>query len=69
VRYLETVADFDVRHMLPQIKIPTLIHVRDDRRVPVALGREMAAAIPGARFVVLSGQNHVSMMPELLAAK
>ena len=60
VRYLETVSEFDVRHLLPQVKVPTLVlHVRDDRRVPVALGREMAAGISGARFVALPGQNHV----------
>jgi pimeloyl-ACP methyl ester carboxylesterase len=60
VRYLETVADFDVRHLLAQVKAPTLVmHVRDERRIPVALGREMAAGIPNARFVALPGKNHV----------
>jgi class 3 adenylate cyclase/pimeloyl-ACP methyl ester carboxylesterase len=60
VRYLETVADFDVRYLLAQVKAPTLVmHVRDERRVPVALGREMAAGIPNARFVALPGKNHV----------
>jgi pimeloyl-ACP methyl ester carboxylesterase len=35
VRYLETVADLDVRELLPQVKAPTLVmHVRDDPRVP-----------------------------------
>jgi len=62
VRYLETVANFDVRHLLKQIKAPTLVmHVRDDRRVPISLGRDMAAEIPSrcaARsksYVALSG--------------
>src|ERR1700738_2433317 len=60
VRYLETVVDFDVRYLLAQVKAPTLVmHVRDERRVPVALGREMAAGIPNARFVALPGKNHV----------
>jgi pimeloyl-ACP methyl ester carboxylesterase len=60
VRYLETVAEFDVRHLLAQVKAPTLVmHVRDERRVPVASGREMAAGIPNARFVALPGKNHV----------
>ena len=27
--------------------------------VPVQLGREIAAGIPGARFVALPGQNHI----------
>ncbi len=60
VRYLEAVAEFDVRHLLPQVKAPTLVmHVRDDRRVPIASSREFAAAIPDARFVTLPGKNHI----------
>ena len=60
VRYLETVAELDVRELLPQVKAPTLVmHVRDDRRIPIELGREMAAGIQGARFVALPGKNHI----------
>ena len=60
VRYLETVADLDVRELLSQVKAPTLVlHVRDDPGVPSDLGRELAAGIPGARFVALPGKNHV----------
>jgi pimeloyl-ACP methyl ester carboxylesterase len=35
------------------------MHVRDDSLVPSKLGRELAAGIPGARFVALPGKNHV----------
>jgi pimeloyl-ACP methyl ester carboxylesterase len=50
-RYLETVADLDVRELLSQVRAPTLVtHVRDPR-VPSDLGRELAAGITGARFV------------------
>jgi pimeloyl-ACP methyl ester carboxylesterase len=35
------------------------MHVRDDLRVPIVLGREMAAGIPDARFVALPGKNHI----------
>jgi pimeloyl-ACP methyl ester carboxylesterase len=60
VRYIETVSDFDVRPLLPKVRVPTLVmHVRDDRRVPVASSRELAAGIPGARFVGLPGKNHL----------
>lgn len=60
VRYLETVSDFDVRPLLKHVKAPTLVmHVRDDRRVPIASGRDLAAEIPGARFVALPGKNHM----------
>jgi class 3 adenylate cyclase/pimeloyl-ACP methyl ester carboxylesterase len=62
VRYLETAAHFDVREFLPKIKVPTLVmHVRDDRRVPIDLGRDVAARIPDARFVALPGKNHIML--------
>jgi pimeloyl-ACP methyl ester carboxylesterase len=35
------------------------MHVCDDLMVPIALGRELEAGIPNARFVVLPGKNHV----------
>jgi len=60
VRYLETTADLDVRELLSKVKAPTLVmHVRDEPRVPSDRGRELAAGIPGARFVALPGKNHV----------
>ena len=59
-RYLETTAEFDVTELLPQVKVPTLVmHARGDAQVPLEAGRQMAAAIPGARFVALQGNNHV----------
>jgi hypothetical protein len=33
--------------------------------VPVELGREIAAGIPGARFVPLPGQNHILLEGDL----
>jgi pimeloyl-ACP methyl ester carboxylesterase len=60
VRYIETVADLDVRELLSKVKAPTLVmHVRDDPRVPSEQGRELAAGIPAARFVALPGKNHI----------
>jgi class 3 adenylate cyclase/pimeloyl-ACP methyl ester carboxylesterase len=59
-RYLETVGELNVLELLSQVKAPTLVmHVRDDSRVPSKLGRELAAGIPGARFVALPGKNHI----------
>jgi pimeloyl-ACP methyl ester carboxylesterase/DNA-binding CsgD family transcriptional regulator len=49
----------DVRAHLPLVRAPTLVvHRRDDRAVPYRLGREVAAAIPGATFVPLQGSAH-----------
>ena len=60
VRYLEAVGDLDVRELLSKVKARTLVmHVRDDPRIPSELGRELAAGIPGARFVALPGKNHL----------
>ena len=60
VRYLETVAELDVRNLLSKVRAPTLVlHVRDELTVPIDRGRELAAGIPGVRFVALPGKNHV----------
>jgi pimeloyl-ACP methyl ester carboxylesterase/DNA-binding SARP family transcriptional activator len=56
---LELSLHLDVRDVLPSIAVPTLVlHRRDDRIVPIARGREVAAAVPGARFLELPGSDH-----------
>ncbi|MDB5560229.1 MAG: bacterial regulatory s, luxR family protein [Enterovirga sp.] len=35
------------------------MHTRGDLLCPLQEGRDLAAAIPNARFVVLQGRNHV----------
>ena len=37
------------------------MHVRGDQVQPFDAGRELAAGIPGARFVALQGQNHMPL--------
>ncbi|MDP3961312.1 MAG: alpha/beta fold hydrolase [Pseudorhodobacter sp.] len=52
-------AAIDVREMLGRIRVPTLVlHRRDDVRVRFEAGRELARAIPGARFIELQGRDH-----------
>jgi pimeloyl-ACP methyl ester carboxylesterase len=42
----------NARHLLEQVRVPTLVvHGTRDRIVPYKVGREIAAAIPGARLV------------------
>jgi pimeloyl-ACP methyl ester carboxylesterase/DNA-binding SARP family transcriptional activator len=61
-RYFEAVGHFDVRPLLGAVRAPTLVmHVREDAVTPVEQGRLMAAGIPGARFVVLPGTNHLPL--------
>jgi pimeloyl-ACP methyl ester carboxylesterase len=50
----------DVRHVLPAIRVPTLIlHRRDDKPVRVGHARYMAEHIAGARYVELAGEDHL----------
>jgi hypothetical protein len=52
--------NMDVRDLLPKVSVPTLVvHYRDDRFIPFEAGRELAAGIPGARFVPLEGDAHL----------
>ncbi len=64
-KLLEARATLDVRELLEQISVPTLIlHSSDDDVVPISLGHELAAAIPGAQFVELDSRNHVLLESE-----
>jgi class 3 adenylate cyclase/pimeloyl-ACP methyl ester carboxylesterase len=59
-RYMRTTAEFDVTGLLAQVRAPTLVmHARGDAQVPMEAGRQMAAGIPGAKFVVLQSNNHI----------
>jgi class 3 adenylate cyclase/pimeloyl-ACP methyl ester carboxylesterase len=57
---LETMnAQIDIRAILPTIQVPTLVlHRTGDPVAHVEAGRDLAAAIPGARFVELPGDTH-----------
>ena len=53
-------SEIDVRHVLPTIRTPTLVlHRVGDGRVSVEGGRQLAAAVPGARYVELPGEDHL----------
>ena len=65
VRHRDAVNQIDVRDLLGEVKVPTLVmHVRDDGVCPVEYGRQMAAGIPGARFVAMPGKNHLFLENE-----
>jgi pimeloyl-ACP methyl ester carboxylesterase len=56
----EMFLDIDVRAVLPTIHVPTLVlHRRGDRVVNRHAGEELAAQIPGARYVELPGIDHL----------
>src|SRR5262245_35856245 len=55
----------DVRPLLRQVQVPTLVvHCDDDHAVVPERGRELAASIPGARYVSLPSANHLMMEDE-----
>jgi hypothetical protein len=63
---LAMLEDIDVREVLPTLSVPTLVMSRrDDPTVPIAWAKEMAAAIPGARFVELDGADHYARIGDV----
>lgn len=57
---LRSVYEFDATPHLSLVRSPTLVlHRRDDRAIPFALGRDLATRIPGAQFVALDGVDHL----------
>jgi len=60
VEHLGFVYSVDVREDLPRVRAPTLVvHRRDDRAIAYDRGRELAAAVPGARLFTLAGSQHL----------
>lgn len=60
VRFQDAFGDIDVRHMLAEVRAPTLVlHARHDQRITLEQGRELAAAIPGARLATLESRSHI----------
>jgi pimeloyl-ACP methyl ester carboxylesterase len=58
-RLLELTYAMDAREEAPRVTAPTVVlHRRQDRAIPFELGRELAAAIPGAELVALEGTMH-----------
>ncbi len=56
---LRAVYGYDSSARAAQVRAPTLVlHRREDRAVSAALGREVAAAIPGAWYRELDGDDH-----------
>ncbi|MFC7536864.1 alpha/beta fold hydrolase [Sphingomonas sp. GCM10030256] len=65
VRLQRALSLIDVRHLLGQVKVPTLImHARGDQVVPFSCGEDLARGIPGAKFLPLDGRNHILLEDE-----
>jgi pimeloyl-ACP methyl ester carboxylesterase len=56
-----SVAESDLRDVLPRIGVPTLLLYGDkDVRAPLNVAEDLHAAIPSSRLVVMPGVGHVS---------
>ncbi len=61
-RYFTAVGNINVTALLPKVTAPTLVmHAREDGAHPIELGREVAAGIPGAKFIALASRNHIPL--------
>ena len=70
VRFLTAFSEIDVPERLGHVKCPTLVrHARDDQRVPVALGIDLAARNPGASLVALDTDNHIPLSRQPATAR
>ncbi|HZF24954.1 MAG TPA: alpha/beta fold hydrolase [Steroidobacteraceae bacterium] len=57
--------DVNVRDLLPQVRVPTLVvHAREDEVVPFSAGKMIASEIPNAEFVQLESRNHILLSHE-----
>ena len=60
-KLIDLISRTDIADVLPAIRVPTLVLRREnDPIVPRAEGEEVAASIPGARYVELPGGDHLS---------
>ena len=60
VAFMRLGSEIDVRYVAPSIHVPTLVlHTPRDPVVPYEQGRWLAEQIEGARFVELTGRDHV----------
>jgi pimeloyl-ACP methyl ester carboxylesterase len=63
--FLELDLTADASEWLAGVTMPALVlHRRGDRTVPISRGRELAARLPNARFVTLSGDSHMPWMDD-----
>jgi len=62
-RFYDMLSRTDVRHVLPSIRVPTLVlHRAGDQSVPVENGRYLAEHIPDAKYVELDGVDHLPFL-------
>jgi len=65
IKLIRMNSQIDITEILPSINVPTLvIHRKDDMVVNVEAGRFLAERIPEAKYVELSGTDHLPFVGE-----
>jgi class 3 adenylate cyclase len=65
IKLIRMNSQIDITEVLPSINVPTLvIHRKGDMVVNVEAGRLLAERIPGAKYVELSGADHLAFVGE-----
>jgi len=66
--HLGWLMEIDVRPIARSLQVPALVvHRAGDRLIPLAAGRALAEAIPGARLVELPGDDHPPWVGDIAA--
>lgn len=65
VQFMRACDDINVRSLLPQVSVPTIVfHSHGDRVAPPEEGQIVATEIPNATFVPLASGNHLLLAEE-----
>jgi pimeloyl-ACP methyl ester carboxylesterase len=68
ISLLQMNSQIDIRHVLPSIRVPTLVlHSVHDRTLPVQGSRYIADQIPAAKLVELPGEDHLPYLTDSAA--
>lgn len=60
ISLMRITSETDIRHILPTIRVPTLVlHRTGDRLVTSAAGQYLGEAIPGASYIEFPGDDHL----------
>jgi class 3 adenylate cyclase len=67
-RIFDLIGEFDVRDVLPSIRVPTLVmHRTGDTFIKVEHSRYIASKVPGARYVELEGEENMFSLGDVEA--
>jgi DNA-binding SARP family transcriptional activator/pimeloyl-ACP methyl ester carboxylesterase len=67
MRYLRVAVETDIRHVLPTIRVPTLIvHAERDLIAPIGMAHHLAEHVSGAELVTLDSDVHLICVSDVI---